>query len=80
MNTQNTYSISEVVDKTGVSKSRIREWQAKDYLPEAHTISVGSRQHRRFTEQDIQVIKSIRDFQEQGFTLRAAAQKAKEVK
>ena len=68
-----TFSIGQVVKKTSVSMSRIREWQKKGYLLEAHRISVGGRQHRRFTEKDIQVIDKINRLQEEGLTLRAAA-------
>ena len=73
MNNPKTYSISEVSLGTGVSKGRIREWMEKGHLPDAYTISVGSRHHRRFTGQDIQVISRINEFQQQGFILPAAA-------
>ena len=75
---KNTFSIGQVVKKTSVSMSRIREWQAKNYLPEAYWISVGGRQHRRFTERDIQVIDKINRLQEEGLTLKAAAARANE--
>ena len=78
MNNHTTFSISEVSEKTGVSKNRIREWHGKGLLPDACTISVGSRQHRRFTERDVQVIREINAFQGQGFILSAAAWKALE--
>jgi len=76
MNNPKTYSISEVSQGTGVSKGRIREWHEKGHLPDAYTISVGSRQHRRFNGRDIQVIHRINEFQQQGFILPAAAEKA----
>jgi len=70
-----TFSIGQVVKSTSVSMGRIREWQANGYLPEAHWIDVGGRQHRRFTEMDVQVIDRINRLQEEGMTLRAAAAK-----
>ena len=76
MNNPKTFSISEVTHKTGVSKGRIREWLEKGHLPDAYKISVCSRQHRRFTDRDIQVIYRINEFQQQGFILPAAADKA----
>jgi DNA-binding transcriptional MerR regulator len=73
-----TYSISQVSQMTGVSKNRIREWHGKELLPQVELISVGSRSHRRFTQDDIKVITKIDEYQKQGFVLRVAAQKAKE--
>jgi len=73
-----TFSITQVSEKTGVSKNRIREWHEKGFLPEVRLISVGSRLHRRFTENDIKVIQRINDYQKKGFVLKAAVEKAKE--
>ena len=61
-----TFSIGQVVERTSVSMNRIREWQEKNYLPEACWITVGGRQHRRFTEKDVQVIDKINRLQEEG--------------
>jgi len=71
-----TFSITQVSEKTGVSKNRIREWHKKGFLPEVQSISVGSRFHRRFTERDVKIIQGISWYQEQGYTLMAAAQMA----
>jgi DNA-binding transcriptional MerR regulator len=71
-----TFSISSVSEMTGVSKNRIREWHDKGLLPNVQWIPVGSRNHRRFTEDDIKLIKKINQYQEQGFVLRVAAEKA----
>lgn len=72
-----TYSISQVSQMTGVTKNRIREWHAKGFLRGIQSISVGSRFHRRFTEEDIVLIQRIDEFQRGGFTLKAAAERAK---
>jgi DNA-binding transcriptional MerR regulator len=73
-----TFSIMQVSEMTGVSQNRIREWQEKGLLPQVEWIPVGTRQHRRFTEDDIRMIQKIHDLQRQGFLLRAAAEKATE--
>ena len=73
-----TFSISSVSEIAGVSKNRIREWHAKGFLPEIHQISVGSRLHRRFSEHDITLIAMIDKFQEQGYILAAAVEKARQ--
>ena len=73
-----TYSISQVSEKTGVTENRIRDWHEKGFLPEIQQISVGSRLHRRFTQEDINMIIMINDYQKQGFILQIAVEKAKD--
>jgi len=73
-----TYSISQVSERTGVTENRIRDWHEKGFLKDVQQISVGSRLHRRFTEKDIQMITRINEYQIQGFILKVAAEKAKE--
>ena len=73
-----TFSISQVSQMTGVTKNRIREWHAKGFLPGVQSISVGSRLHRRFSEEDVTLIKMINEYQNQGYTLATAANKAKQ--
>ncbi len=73
---EKTYSIKQVSDITGVSQNRIREWHEKGFLPGVHWIEVGTRQHRRFTEDDIRVIQRIDELQDKGFMLRTAAEEA----
>jgi DNA-binding transcriptional MerR regulator len=71
-----TYSISQVSKMTGVSKNRIREWHDKGLLPQVEWIPVGTRNHRRFTQDDITQITKIDEYQKQGFVLKVAAEKA----
>ena len=75
---QETFSISQVSERTGVTENRIRDWHEKGFLPEIQQISVGSRLHRRFTARDIQMITRINEYQIQGFVLKVAVEKAKE--
>ena len=73
-----TVSIAQASDMTGVSKNRIREWHGKGLLPQVEWIPVGTRNHRRFTQDDIKVITKINEYQKRGFVLRVAAEKARE--
>jgi len=73
-----TVSIAQASDMTGVSKNRIREWHDKGLLPKVEWIPVGTRNHRRFTQDDIKLITKIDEYQKQGFVLKVAAEKAKE--
>jgi MerR family redox-sensitive transcriptional activator SoxR len=73
---EQTFSISKVSQETGVTKNRIREWHQKGFLKEVQLISVGKRFHRRFSSSTIALISKINEYQDQGFTLKAAAEKA----
>jgi len=64
-----TYSISQVSEMTGVSKNRIREWHEKGVLPQVEWIPVGTRNPRRFTQGDINLITKIDEYQKKGFVL-----------
>jgi len=73
-----TFSICQVSQMAGVSKNRIREWHDKGLLPQVEWIPVGTRNHRRFTQDDIKLITKIDEYQKQGFVLKVAAEKARE--
>ena len=72
-----TYSISQVSEMSGVSKNRIREWHDKGLLPQVEWNPVGTRNHRRFTQDDIKLITKIDEYQKEGFVLKMAAAKEK---
>jgi DNA-binding transcriptional MerR regulator len=65
-----TFSISQVSQMTGVSKNRIREWRDKGLMLQVEWIPVGTRSHRRFTQDDIKLITKIDEYQKQGFVLK----------
>jgi DNA-binding transcriptional MerR regulator len=71
-----TYSINQATEMTGVSKNRIRDWHDKNLLPGVQVISVGTREHRRFTQPDIELITRINGYQAQGYILSVAAKMA----
>jgi len=73
-----TFSISQVSQMAGVSKNRIREWHGKGLLPKVEWIPVGTRSHRRFTQDDIKLITKIDEYQKQGLVLKVAAERAME--
>ena len=73
-----TFSIMQVSEKTGVSQKCTRDWHAKGLLPQVEWINVGTRQHRRFSQSDVRTVMRIKDYQDQGFVLRVAAEKAVE--
>ncbi len=70
------YSISEVADMFGVSRSLIRFWENEFEILKPHKNSKGD---RRFTQQNIEQIREIYHLvKERGFTLSGAKQELKE--
>jgi len=74
----NTFSIGDTSAMTGVSQKRIRFWESRGYIPVAARSICGERAYRRFTQQQVDVIKKIKEFLDQGYSLAAAANKAKQ--
>ncbi len=72
-----TYSIGDASRVTGVSQRQLRAWEGK-HIPEPERIVCGERAYRRYTQAQINLISRIKKYQDQGFTLSAAAKKAKE--
>jgi DNA-binding transcriptional MerR regulator len=70
-----TCSIGDASRITGVSQRKLRSWEGK-YIPEPERIVCGDRAYRRYTQAQINLIARIKEYQDQGFTLSAAAKKA----
>jgi DNA-binding transcriptional MerR regulator len=75
-----TYSIGDASKMSGASQKQIRSWEAKGYIPKAeHSVS-GDRSYRRFTLEQVDTISRIVNLLEEGYTLSAAAGKARNIK
>ena len=72
-----TYSVGDVAKQTGVSLKQLRSWGGK-YIQEPERVVCGERAYRRYTQDQINLIVKIKEYQDQGFTLKTAAQKAGE--
>ena len=72
-----TVSIGEAARLTGASIKQIRSWSDKGYLPELERVICGERSYRHFREADLEIIKAIKGYLVEGFTLKAAALKIK---
>jgi DNA-binding transcriptional MerR regulator len=73
-----TYSIGTVSKMVGVPKYKLRHWCDR-YLPHIKRIRIGEFQfQRRFTGQDIDLIRTIKGYRRKGFTLGAAAIQARQ--
>ncbi len=73
---QKTFSIGDTSRLSGASKKQIRNWEAKGYIPEAERVVCGDRAYRRFTKEQVEIIRTIKGYLDEGFTLKAAAKKA----
>ena len=72
-----TVSIGDASKITGISQRQLRAWEGK-HIPEPERIICGERAYRRYTQAQINLIKRIKAFQNQGYTLKSAANKAAE--
>lgn len=75
---EDTMSISDASQATGLSQKQLREYEAKGYIPESIKVRCGSIQYRRYTDNQIEALKVFKGFIEQGFTLSAAKIKIRE--
>jgi DNA-binding transcriptional MerR regulator len=71
-----TYSIGDTSKMTGVSQKQIRNWEARGYILEAERIVCGERAYRRFTQDQVNVIREIKEYLDQGYTLKHASRLA----
>ena len=74
MKNENTYSTGTVARMTGIPKYKLRDWCDR-HLTQVERIPVGRCFHRRFTEEDVQAVASIKQMIADGMTLRAAVAK-----
>ena len=72
-----TYSIGDASRITDVSQRQLRAWEGK-HIPQPERLICGERAYRSYTQAQINLITQIKKYQDQGFTLAAAAQKAKD--
>ena len=72
-----TYSIGAVSKLTGIEKYKLRNWTDR-YLTHIQKIKIGNTQHRRFTEEDIELIKKIKEYRRKGFMLNVAVENARQ--
>ena len=70
-----TFSIGAVAKIVGIPKYKLRNWCDR-YLTHIQKIEIGNTQHRRFTEEDVKIIKRIDQLMKGGHTLKSAAEKS----
>jgi len=71
-----TFSIGDTAKMTGATQKQIRNWEAREYIPTVDRVVSGGRAYRRFTMDDVETIRKIKDYLDEGFTLSSAVNKA----
>jgi DNA-binding transcriptional MerR regulator len=71
-----SYSIGEAARLCGVTEKQIRHWEEKEHMPSLQRVICGKRSYRQFGETELKLIRRIKKFLDEGFTLASAAKKA----
>ena len=72
-----TYSIGETEKLTGASQKQIRYWESRGKFRAAGRNFCGDIAYRWFTQGQVELIRSIKIYLDQGYTLVRAAKLAK---
>ena len=77
MNSQKdtTFSIGDTAEMTGVSQKQLRHWEGR-YIPEPERVVCGERAYRRYSQEQVNLIRQIKRYMDQGFTLKSASEMA----
>ncbi len=75
INDEKHYTPAEVKDIVGVSARRLYYWELKGAI-QPRLITLGSREFRRYSEKDVNKLKKIKYYLEEGFILDKAFEKA----
>ena len=75
---ERTFSIGDAEKLTGVSKRMLRAWEGK-HIPIPERIICGERAYRRYTGDQVDLIRQIKEYRDQGYTLKMAVKKARKV-
>ena len=72
-----TFSIGDTAKMTRATQKQIRNWEARGYISLAERVVSGCRGYRRFSTEQVEIISSIKNLIDEGYTLPAAAKMAK---
>jgi DNA-binding transcriptional MerR regulator len=71
---ETSFGMGEVVERTGVAEATLRMWERRHGFPSPDRLSSG---HRRYTERDIEQIRSVAARRASGLSLSAAIEQAR---
>ena len=67
-------SSSDVTQKLNISLRQLYYWELKGIVT-PRMISMGSREFKRYSKQDFETLRQIKDFLDQGYTLTSAVRR-----
>ena len=67
-----TYSIGDLSEIVGISKRQLRNWETQGYIQEPMRIRYGKRNNRRYSFDDLKLVKKIKFYLNKGYTLKSA--------
>lgn len=68
-------SSADVTRQLNISLRQLYYWELKGIV-KPRLISMGSREFKRYSVQDFEILKQVKDFLDQGYTLTGAFQRA----
>ncbi len=71
-----TFGIGDTATICGVTKRALRRWAERKYIPEPLRIISGERAYRRYSQQDIEIIRKVKGFLDDGYKLSFASKLA----
>ena len=74
---QAPYSIGVTSRMTGLTQKKIRHWENRGYIPEAMRVVCGERAYRYFTAEQVEIIRKIKGYLDEGYTLAHASKMAR---
>lgn len=73
---EKTISISDASRITGLSQKQLRTYQDRGYIIPPVRIRSGDISYRRYTDENVENLKAIKQFIDEGYTLSMASKKA----
>jgi len=76
MNNTMWLSSSDVTGKLNISLRQLYYWELKGIV-KPRMVSMGSREFKRYSSRDFEMLKQIKNFLDEGYTLTGAVQRVK---
>lgn len=77
MGNVNWYTSSQVTKELAISLRQLYYWELKGII-KPKIVTVGSREFKRYSEHDVQKLRRIKQYLDEGYTLAAAVRKTME--
>jgi DNA-binding transcriptional MerR regulator len=71
------FSIGDTARMTGVTQKQIRNWEARGRIPIAMRVVCGEMAYRYFSLEEVEIIRKIKSYLDQGYTLAHASKMAR---